>query len=257
MVLSPEFPLRGSDADGRVITCTSTRIRPARGVQVRRCEVSVPGEKLAEMRVDYGQRVFDVAGLAPTWHEQLTGWLAEARAADVVEPNAMVVATTDEAGNLSSRTVLCKGLDPRGIVFYTNLTSAKSRNLQVMPRASATFPWYAQYRQVHVRGPVVLVSTEETHAYWTSRPRGAQLGAWASTQSEPVADRETLDEALAVVTRRFVDVEDVPLPPHWGGWRIAPDSVEFWQGRSSRMHDRLCFDLNAATGSWQVRRLAP
>jgi pyridoxamine 5'-phosphate oxidase len=217
----------------------------------------VPGEKLAEMRIDYGQGVFDVASLSPTWHDQLMRWLAEARAADVVEPNAMVVATTDLAGNPSSRTVLCKGLDSRGIVFYTNLASTKSRDLQAVSRASATFPWYAQYRQVHVQGSVAMVSREETCAYWASRPRGSQLGAWASTQSEPVADRETLDDALTAVTRRFAHIADVPLPPHWGGWRIEPDSVEFWQGRSDRMHDRLRFDLNAATGSWQVCRLAP
>lgn len=217
----------------------------------------MPGEKLAEMRVDYGQRVFDVAGLAPTWHEQLTRWLAEARVEGVVEPNAMVLATTDEAGAPFSRTVLCKGLDPRGIAFYTNMTSAKSCHLRAAPRASATFPWYVQSRQVHVRGRVELVSRAETHSYWSSRPRGSQLGAWASAQSQPVADRGTLDDALAEVMRRFADVEHVPLPPHWGGWRITPDSVEFWQGRSSRMHDRLRFDLNIATGSWQVRRLAP
>lgn len=153
--------------------------------------------------------------------------------------------------------MLCKGLDARGIVFYTSLTSAKSHDLRGIPRASATFPWYAQYRQVHVRGSVELVDPEETRAYWVSRPRGSQMGAWASSQSAPVADRRALDDALGAVTRRFAEAEGVPLPTHWGGWRIVPDRVEFWQGRSSRMHDRLRFDLNGTDGSWRVRRLAP
>lgn len=217
----------------------------------------MPEEQLAGMRVDYGSGRFDVDALAPTWHEQLNRWLAEARAAGVVEPNAMVLATAGPAEGPSSRTVLCKGIDARGVVFYTNLTSAKSRDLRVMPRASVTFPWYAQYRQVHVQGLVELIDPEETRAYWVSRPRGSQMGAWASSQSAEVADRRTLDETLEAVIRRFGDSDEVPLPTHWGGWRIVPDSVEFWQGRSNRMHDRLRFDLDGTDGSWRVRRLAP
>lgn len=209
------------------------------------------------MRVDYGPGGFDVDCLAPTWHEQLVNWLAEAGEAGVVEPNAMVLATVDASGGPSSRTVLCKGLDPRGVVFYTNLASDKSRDLRTTPRASATFPWYPQHRQVNVRGAVERVELEETRTYWASRPRGSQLGAWASSQSTPVADRETLDGVLATVTRRFEDAEEVPLPTRWGGWRIVPDRVEFWQGQSSRMHDRLRFDLGETDGTWRVRRLAP
>ncbi len=211
---------------------------------------------LAGMRVAYETSGFDVVDLADTWHEQLSAWLAEAEQAGVAEPNAMVLATCDEEGRPSSRTVLCKGLDQRGVVFYSNYTSAKSRDLRTTRYASVTFPWYPLQRQVHVRGGVERVSPAETTAYWTSRPRGSQLGAWASAQSAVVRDRRVLDDALAATTRRF-EGSDVPVPPHWGGWRIVPDQVEFWQGRGGRMHDRLRFEADHATRRWTVRRLAP
>ncbi len=214
-------------------------------------------QQLAGMRVDYRTEGLDVDALAPTWHEQLANWLAEAEAAGVVEANAMVLATATQDGRPSSRTVLCKGLDERGVVFYTNYTSAKSRDLRHTRYASVTFPWYLQHRQVHVRGTVEEVSPAETQAYWDSRPRGSQLGAWASAQSVVVRNRRVLDDALAGVTHRFADDETVPVPQHWGGWRIVPEEVEFWQGRTNRMHDRLRFVVDVHDRSWTVRRLAP
>ncbi len=212
-------------------------------------------DQLANMRVDYRSEGFDVGQLAPTWNEQLATWLAAAEADGVVEANAMVLATAGDDGRPSSRTVLCKGLDARGVVFYTNYTSAKSHDLRATRYASATFPWYAQHRQVHVRGSVQIVDPAETRAYWESRPRGSQLGAWASAQSAPVRDRRVLDDALAGITQRFGE-DPVPVPPHWGGWRIVPDQVEFWQGRTDRMHDRLRFEVGRDR-AWTVRRLAP
>lgn len=214
-------------------------------------------EPLQTMRVDYRTDGLDVDDLAPTWHEQLTRWLDEAVAAGVAEPNAMVLATTGEDGRPTSRTVLCKGIDARGVVFYTNYTSAKSHQLRATRYASATFPWYLQHRQVHVRGEVQVVSAAETRAYWATRPRGSQLGAWASAQSVPVRDRRVLDDALEAVTQRFADQPEVPPPPHWGGWRIQPEQVEFWQGRSNRMHDRLRFEIDSHSRTWRIRRLAP
>jgi len=184
-------------------------------------------------------------------------WFAEAQEAGFPEVNAMVLATANAEGRPSSRTVLCKGFDERGLVFYTNYTSSKSHDLRVVRYASATFPWYAQHRQVHVRGPVEEVSPEETQEYWASRPRGAQLGSWASPQSTVVRDRRVLDDALAAITQRFADDEVVPVPGHWGGWRIQPEQVEFWQGRADRMHDRLRFVLDPVDRSWAVRRIAP
>jgi pyridoxamine 5'-phosphate oxidase len=212
---------------------------------------------LDEMRVDYRTAGLDVGELAGTWHEQLVEWLGEAVTAGVAEPNAMVLATTGEDARPTSRTVLCKGIDARGVVFYTNYTSAKSRELRATRYASATFPWYLQHRQAHVRGPVELVGPEEAMAYWVTRPRGSQLGAWASAQSAPVSERRVLDDSLEAATRRFADEAQVPLPPHWGGWRIVPEQVEFWQGRANRMHDRLRYELNAHDRTWTIQRLAP
>ena len=211
---------------------------------------------LARMRVAYPAAALEEADLAGTWYDQLAGWLGDALAAGLPEPNAMVLAIVDGSGLPSSRTVLAKGLDSRGVVFYTNLTSAKMRDLAVTAFAAATFPWIALHRQVHLRGPIEVITSEESAAYWTTRPRGAQLGAWASAQSALVPDRRALDVALEQTTMRFADVEQVPLPPHWGGVRINPISVEFWQGRPDRMHDRLRYRL-AEDGDWAVQRLAP
>jgi pyridoxamine 5'-phosphate oxidase len=213
--------------------------------------------QLAEMRVDYRRDELDVGDLAGTWHEQLVRWLDDATEAGVVEPNAMVLATTDDDCMPDSRTVLCKDVDERGIVFFTNYTSRKSHQLRTTRHASVTFPWYALQRQVSLRGKVEKVSVEESRAYWVTRPRGSQLGAWASAQSTPVRDRAALDTALAAVERRFADTAEIPLPPHWGGWRIVPDRVEFWQGRTNRMHDRLRFEQNGLDRTWRVQRLAP
>lgn len=210
---------------------------------------------LPAMRVSYEQGALYESDLAGTWHEQLQHWLDEATRAGVAEPNAMVLATANADGLPSSRTVLAKGLDVRGVVFFTNYTSSKSHDLMATRYASATFPWYDLHRQATVRGVVEKVSLEETRNYWTSRPRGSQLGAWASPQSSVVNGREALEHALANIRRRFADTDTVPVPPHWGGWRIRPELVEFWQGRADRMHDRLRFTLVGDT--WQVERVAP
>ncbi|MCP2259555.1 Pyridoxamine 5'-phosphate oxidase [Streptoalloteichus tenebrarius] len=210
---------------------------------------------LPAMRVSYEAGSLDEASLASTWHEQLQRWLDEAIGAGLAEPNAMVLATADPQGRPSSRTVLCKGLDERGVVFFTNYTSQKSHDLRATRYASATFPWFGMQRQVTVRGPVEKVDQAETAAYWEGRPRGSQIGAWASPQSRVVADRQALEAALSAVERRFADAEKVPVPPHWGGWRIRPEVVEFWQGRRDRMHDRLRF--RASTDGWRVERLGP
>ncbi|GHF43846.1 pyridoxamine 5'-phosphate oxidase [Amycolatopsis bartoniae] len=211
--------------------------------------------RLPGMRVAYEGDSLDESDLAGSWTEQLQEWLNQAIAAGVSEPNAMVLATADAEGRPSSRTVLCKGLDERGVVFYTNYTSAKSHDLSVTRYASATFPWYPLHRQVTVRGEVEKVDVAETAEYWASRPRGSQLGAWASPQSQVVRSRRELDNALSSIERRFADAEKIPFPPHWGGWRIKPDTVEFWQGQRNRLHDRLRF-VRTHDG-WRVDRVAP
>ena len=150
----------------------------------------------------------------------------------------MVLATV-KAGRPVSRSVLCKGVDEDGITFFTNYDSAKGDELAVTPYASATFPWYLLNRQFHIRGSVTKVDPQDTENYWNNRPRGSQLGAWASHQSRPIASRAALVDQLAEVTARFADYEQVPVPPNWGGYRIAPDEVEFWQGREDRLHNRI------------------
>lgn len=210
---------------------------------------------LPGMRVSYEGEALDEADLATSWTVQLRLWLDDAIAAGVAEPNAMVLATADINGKPSSRTVLCKGLDERGIAFYTNYTSVKSHEIANSRYASATFPWYLLHRQVNVRGEVEKVSPAETAAYWASRPRGSQLGAWASPQSGIVPGRRALENALHAIERRFADTEEIPPPPHWGGWRIRPEVVEFWQGREDRLHDRLRFVRN--DDEWHVERVAP
>jgi pyridoxamine 5'-phosphate oxidase len=195
--------------------------------------------QMAAMRVSYEQQALNESDLAATWHEQLRRWLAEAIGAGLAEPNAMVLATADRDGRPSSRTMLCKAVDARGVVFFTNYSSAKSDDLLATGWASATFPWFGMQRQAHLRGPAEKVPLAQTAAYWSSRPRGSQLGAWASAQSTVVISRAALDAAFAEVERRFADAGQIPVPPHWGGWRIRPQTVEFWPGRLSRMHARL------------------
>lgn len=174
------------------------------------------------------------SGWVPLWR----AWFDEAVAARAPEPNAMVLATVDAAGMPATRTVLCKGLDERGVVFYTNYGSDKALAVEVNQVAAVTFPWIAIHRQVHVRGAVTKVTPEETAAYWAERPRGSQLGAWASDQSRQVASRAVMAERFAEVEARF-EGADVPVPPEWGGYRIAPQVVEFWQGRENRVHNRV------------------
>jgi pyridoxamine 5'-phosphate oxidase len=210
---------------------------------------------LPTMRVSYEEGTLSEAELAGTWHEQLQSWLDDAIRSGAPEPNAMVLATATADGMPASRTVLMKGLDERGVVFFTNYTSAKSHDLMATRFASSTFPWYSLHRQATVRGTVEKVSLSETKTYWASRPRGSQLGAWASPQSIVVSGRGALESALANVQRRFADADEVPVPPHWGGWRIRPEIVEFWQGRRDRMHDRLQFKLTR--DGWKTERLGP
>jgi pyridoxamine 5'-phosphate oxidase len=212
-------------------------------------------EQLAAMRRSYEQGGLDEADLAATWLSQFERWLQEAVAAQITEPNAMVLATADAASAPSSRTVLLKGVDERGFVLYTNLGSRKAAQVAANPRAALTFPWLALQRQVGVTGRVERVTDAESDAYFAQRPRGSQLGAHASPQSTVVASRAALEEAERAVAARFPEGTPVPRPDGWGGLRVVPDSVEFWQGRPNRLHDRLRF--RRWGGDWVVERLAP
>ena len=207
---------------------------------------------LAAQRRDYARAGLSEADLAPTWPEQFDRWLAEAQ--DLVEPNAVVLATASAEGVPSARTVLLKDVDARGFVVFTNLTSRKGREATANPRASLVFPWVELERQVCVTGLVEVVAREETEAYFRSRPRGSQIGAWVSRQSSVVPSRDVLEARQAELEQRFA-AADVPVPGFWSGLRVVPDAVEFWQGRPSRLHDRLRY--RAVDGGWLVERLSP
>jgi pyridoxamine 5'-phosphate oxidase len=209
----------------------------------------------AGMRRDYAERgPLLETDLAADWAGQFARWFAEAAAYGLPEPNAMIVATADAAGRPSARTVLLKGYDERGFVFYTNYTSRKGTEALANPYASLVFPWFPMQRQVIVTGAVEKVSRAETEAYFATRPRGSQLGAWASPQSTVLPDRAAVDQGLTAAIERFGD-GPVPAPPHWGGLRVAPTTVEFWQGRSNRLHDRLRWRRHG--DDWVLERLAP
>lgn len=212
-------------------------------------------ETLAALRREYGDRGLDAPDLAPDPLGTFQRWLADAVAAGLHEPNAMVVATVSSEAHPSVRMVLLKGLDEGGFVFYTNYDSRKGREIEANPAVSLLFPWHDLQRQVRVEGIASRVSAEESQDYFASRPRESQLGAWASPQSRPVASREELDELYGAVEKRFADKDDVPLPPQWGGYRVRPEVVEFWQGRKGRMHDRLVYRRKGE--EWTTERLAP
>lgn len=214
------------------------------------------GPDLAAMRVRYVPGPLHEADVSADPAEQFHRWLADAVTAGLPEPNAMVLATSTAAGRPSSRTVLLKELDERGFVFYTNTGSRKAGEIADNPRASLCFPWFPMARQVLVEGSVEPVAREVAAAYWATRPRESQLGAWASEQSRPVGDREALHAQWLAATERFADAAEVPLPPHWGGYRVVPRRLELWQGQPGRLHDRLSYERTRA-GSWTLTRLQP
>ncbi|MFD3452414.1 pyridoxamine 5'-phosphate oxidase [Streptomyces sp. NPDC058691] len=212
------------------------------------------------MRKQYRARGLAEAELAADPYTQFARWFADAVNGGIDEPNAMVVSTADADGLPSSRTVLLKSYDHRGFVFFTNYRSRKGRELGERPYASLLFPWHPIARQVIVGGSVERVTREETEAYFRTRPHGSRVGAWASEQSSVVGSREELERRYAELAERWPEEAEVPAPPHWGGFRVIARTVEFWQGRENRLHDRLRYEADggaAADGDWTVRRLAP
>lgn len=204
---------------------------------------------------DYGQLALEEGHLLPNPMEQLAVWLAEADDADIYEPNAMVLSTIDPDGLPSSRTVLLRGVGDAGLAFYTDYTSRKGQALLAHPEVSVVFPWYRLHRQVLVSGVVARVSEDESDAYFATRPRGSQIGAWASDQSRPIASRQELENKVAEVEERFDGVEVVPRPDKWGGFLITVSTIEFWAGRRSRLHDRIRF--TRTPDGWSTERLQP
>jgi pyridoxamine 5'-phosphate oxidase len=209
---------------------------------------------LADLRKSYSRGALAETDVAPDPVVQFDKWFAEALAAQIPEPNAMTLATVDADGQPSARIVLIKGMDARGVVFFTNYDSRKGRALASEPRAALLFHWIELERQVRLEGVVEKTSEAESDAYFASRPLGSRLGAWSSPQSAVVAGRAELEAREARMRERFGDAPS--RPPHWGGYRLKPAMFEFWQGRESRMHDRIRY-CRTASDDWKIERLAP
>jgi len=209
---------------------------------------------LSDFRKEYSDRGLRRADLAADPIDQFGTWFQQAVDLGLHEPNAMTLGTADASGRASLRTVLLKGFDARGFVLFTNYTSRKAADLAVNPQASLLFPWILLERQIIIQGTVEKTSSEESLAYFHLRPRESQIGAWASDQSSVIPSRASLEEKHAELAARFA-VGEVPLPPFWGGYRVIPDSIEFWQGGPARLHDRFLYTRDG-TG-WQIERLSP
>lgn len=212
---------------------------------------------LEAKRVEYETSGLDVADIDPDPFIQVERWLTEWAAVAPNEPNAVVLATAGADGAPTARTVLLRGLDARGFTVFTSYDSRKGLDLAANPQATLLFAWVPLLRQVNVRGPMVPVDRAESEAYFAGRPRGSQLAAWASQQSSVLADRATLEARFEEAEARFAD-GPVPCPPYWGGYRLAPTSIELWQGRRNRMHDRLRYERPDPTSTdWHIVRLSP
>ena len=211
---------------------------------------------LRDRRIQYETAGLNFDDLDESPIQQWHAWYIEAVEAELPEPNAMAVGSIDTDGMPDSRIVLVRGFDDDGLTFFGNYNSAKGQQLDANPVASAVFPWIGLHRQVRVRGTVEMLPRHESDAYFASRPRDSQLGAWASPQSEVISGREVLDARHAEYSEKFAGAE-VPRPPHWGGWLLIPDVFEFWQGRPNRLHDRFRYRRDDVTQEWVIERLAP
>lgn len=209
---------------------------------------------IADLRREYTQGGLNREDLAPEPIDQFRHWFQQAERAELIEPNAMSLATVDTAGQPSLRTVLLKAYDARGLVFFTNYQSTKARDIEANPQVALLFPWLALERQVSVRGRAEKISMAESLRYFMSRPFGSRLGAWVSRQSSVISSRQLLEAKLEEMKRKYADGQ-VPLPDFWGGFRVVPETFEFWQGRPNRLHDRFCYTRKGE--DWEINRLAP
>jgi pyridoxamine 5'-phosphate oxidase len=210
---------------------------------------------LAELRKNYSLGSLDIADANRDPFRQFDTWFQQAVDAKLPEPNTMTLATVDSRGRPSARIVLIKGVDERGFVFFTNYESRKGRELAGNPYASLLFYWIELERQVRIEGRIVQTSAAESDAYFASRPLGSRIGAWASNQSQVIESRSQLETREREISLQYG--EQVPRPPHWGGYRLVPEAIEFWQGRPSRLHDRLLYTRSSENGDWQISRLSP
>ncbi len=209
---------------------------------------------IADLRKEYQQAALDLDSVKENPIDQFDSWFEQALSGDILEPNAMVVSTSDASGQSTQRTVLLKAFDHKGFVFYTNYKSRKAKQIAANARVCLLFPWYALERQVIIQGTAEKVSQKESLKYFMSRPSGSRLGAWVSHQSQVITSRSILEMKLAEMKSKFKDGE-IPLPDFWGGFRVVPHTIEFWQGRPSRLHDRIEFVKKG--DNWSAHRLSP
>jgi pyridoxamine 5'-phosphate oxidase len=210
---------------------------------------------IAAIRKNYSMQALTEASVAANPIDQFKNWLEEAVQSEAEEPTALVLSTVNEAGKPSARVVLLKQVAAEGFTFYTNYDSRKGQELAQNPHAAITFFWPALERQVRIEGTVVQVAAQVSDDYFHSRPKGSQIGAWASPQSQQIKDRAVLEEADAHYQEKFADADQIPRPPHWGGYTLQPERIEFWQGRPNRLHDRIVYELQH--NAWRLKRLAP
>lgn len=218
--------------------------------------MKVNNQKIAALREDYRAKTLEIADVNANPFIQFKEWFQAALDSSIKEPNAMTIATVDTVGKPSARIVLLKGFDENGFIFYTNYNSKKGQDLAENPNIAAVFLWKDLERQIRIEGTAQKISQADSLNYFKSRPKGSQIGAWASPQSQVIPDRNVLEDNVQHLKEKYKTVETLPIPPHWGGYQIQPTLIEFWQGRSSRLHDRICYTLEK-NGSWEINRLAP
>lgn len=211
--------------------------------------------KISDMRENYDRAILDETHVDQDGMKQFHNWFEDARKENVIEPNAMILSTISKDGYPNSRTLLLKGLDDEGFIFFTNYDSTKAKEIAEQPNISLLFLWKKLQRQVRVSGIAQKISKEESEAYFHSRPKGSQIGAWVSPQSKVIDNKGILDSRKAELIEEYKDVDKLPLPDFWGGYKIKPQEIEFWQGRPDRLHDRLRYIL--LDGKWKIERLAP
>ncbi|MEZ4927394.1 MAG: pyridoxamine 5'-phosphate oxidase [Saprospiraceae bacterium] len=210
---------------------------------------------ISKLRQNYSLQTLSVKDILHNPIEQFAKWFQEAMDSQILEPNAFTLATANKEGKPSARTLLLKGFDKEGFVFFTNYESRKAEDMLQNPKAAMLFTWLDLQRQIRIEGDIEKVSQEESEEYFQSRPRGSQIGAWSSPQSQSIESREVLESNQKMMEEKFSGLEKLPVPPFWGGYRVRPNWFEFWQGRESRLHDRIVYALQ--NGNWEIGRLAP
>ncbi len=213
-------------------------------------------DEIADLRRDYNNNTLQIEEVEALPIPQFSKWFDDAMKGGVLEPNAMILSTVNEQGRPSSRVVLLKGVDEKGFIFYTNYQSRKAQELAGNPMASLLFNWMQQERQIRIEGKVELLEENLSNSYYNKRPLGSRIGAWSSPQSRYIPNRKILEENVKSIEHLFEGNEEISRPPFWGGFRLVPDKMEFWQGRSNRLHDRLMYSLES-DGSWRIERIAP